>query len=181
MPPAATPNETLQSPMAWVHLKTAPPALSHSALWARRVSLGTPKDSLVPWPVGPGACLESTSSLDTYYDEQDKIDEVVEGVSIHHIVHDLHPAFQSDHLQPEQSRRDRLSWPSLWKGRQQNECPRQRSPSTWALHVFSLILLPRAPLGRHPHPQHAGEELRSRGIRTLVQCHIASKEWIVDF
>lgn len=98
MPPAATPNETLQSPVARVHLKTAPPALSHSALLARRVSLGTPKDSLVPWPVGPGACLESTSSLDTYYDEQDKIDEVVEGVSIHHKVHDVDPALQRDDL-----------------------------------------------------------------------------------
>ena len=143
MPPAATLNELLQSPVARVHLKTAPPALSHSALWARRVSLGTPKDSLVPWPVGPGACLESTSSLDTYYDEQDKIDEVVEGVSIHHIVHDLHPAFQSDHLQPEQSRRDRLRRPSLWKGRQQNECPRQRSPSAPGHYMCSLSYFSR--------------------------------------
>lgn len=35
----------------------------------------------------------------TYDNQQDEVDEVVEGMSIHHIVHDLHPALQSDHLQ----------------------------------------------------------------------------------
>jgi hypothetical protein len=35
----------------------------------------------------------------TYDDEQYKVDEVVEGVSIHYIVHDLYPAFQGDHLE----------------------------------------------------------------------------------
>lgn len=63
MPPAATPNELLQSPVARMHLKAAPPALSHSALWAWKVSLGTPKDSLVPWPVGPGACRRAPAPL----------------------------------------------------------------------------------------------------------------------
>ena len=144
-------------------------------------TLGTPKDSLVPWPMGPGACPESTSSLDTYYDKQDKIDEVVEGVSIHHVVHDLHPAFQSNHLQPEQSRRDRLRWQSLWKVRQQAVPQTEVPQCTGTLHVFSLILLPRAPLGRHPHLQYAGEELRFREVRTLVQYHTDSKEWIGDF
>lgn len=37
----------------------------------------------------------------TYNDEQDEIDEIVEGVSIHHKVHDVHPALQSDHLHAE--------------------------------------------------------------------------------
>lgn len=37
-------------------------------------------------------------TLNTYNDEEDEIDEVVEGVGIHDIVHDLHPAFQCDHL-----------------------------------------------------------------------------------
>ena len=34
----------------------------------------------------------------TYNDEEDEVDEVVEGVGIHDVVHDLHPALQSDHL-----------------------------------------------------------------------------------
>lgn len=34
----------------------------------------------------------------TYDDEEDEVDEVVEGVSIHHEIHDVHPAFQGDHL-----------------------------------------------------------------------------------
>lgn len=28
----------------------------------------------------------------TYNDEKDEVDEVVKGVGIHHIIHDLHPA-----------------------------------------------------------------------------------------
>ena len=35
----------------------------------------------------------------TYDDEEDEVDEVVEGMGVHHIVHDLHPALQGDHLQ----------------------------------------------------------------------------------
>lgn len=78
-----------------------------------RALQGHPGDSqrAPPPPWGPLAhgslsfCPESPSSPDTYYDKQDKIDEVVERVSIHHVVHDLHPAFQGDHLQAGQSRR----------------------------------------------------------------------------
>ena len=35
----------------------------------------------------------------THDDEEDEVDEVVEGVSVHHKVHDVHPALQSDHLE----------------------------------------------------------------------------------
>lgn len=38
----------------------------------------------------------------TYNNQQDEVDEVVEGMSIHHVVHDLHPALQSDHLSRKQ-------------------------------------------------------------------------------
>lgn len=41
---------------------------------------------------GEGACS-------TYNDEQNEVDEVVEGVSIHNIIHDLHPTLQSDDLE----------------------------------------------------------------------------------
>lgn len=34
----------------------------------------------------------------TYNNQQNEVDEVVEGMCIHHIVHDLHPPLQSDHL-----------------------------------------------------------------------------------
>lgn len=34
----------------------------------------------------------------TYNYQENEVDEVVEGMCIHHIVHDLHPALQSDHL-----------------------------------------------------------------------------------
>lgn len=34
----------------------------------------------------------------TYNDEQDEVNEVVKGVGVHYIIHDLHPALQSDHL-----------------------------------------------------------------------------------
>ncbi len=37
----------------------------------------------------------------TYNNQQNEVDEVVEGMSIHHVVHYLHPALQSDHLQSE--------------------------------------------------------------------------------
>ena len=40
----------------------------------------------------------SLCTCETYDDQQNEVDEVVEGMSIHHIVHDLHPALQSDHL-----------------------------------------------------------------------------------
>lgn len=35
----------------------------------------------------------------TYNYQQDKVDKVIEGMGIHHVVHDLHPPFQCDHLQ----------------------------------------------------------------------------------
>lgn len=35
----------------------------------------------------------------TYNYQQDKVDKIVEGMGIHHIIHDLHPPFQCDHLQ----------------------------------------------------------------------------------
>lgn len=37
--------------------------------------------------------------MSTYNDKQNEVDEVVEGVGIHDVVHDLHPTFQGDHLQ----------------------------------------------------------------------------------
>lgn len=37
--------------------------------------------------------------MSTYDDEQNEVDEVVEGVGVHDIVHDLHPTFQGDDLQ----------------------------------------------------------------------------------
>lgn len=37
--------------------------------------------------------------VSTYDDEQNEVDEVVEGVGVHDIIHDLHPTFQGDHLQ----------------------------------------------------------------------------------
>lgn len=36
--------------------------------------------------------------VNTYYNEKNKIDEVVEGVCIHHIVHDVYPTLQSNYL-----------------------------------------------------------------------------------
>lgn len=36
---------------------------------------------------------EGSERTVTYNDEQDEVDEVVERVSVHHVVHDLHPAF----------------------------------------------------------------------------------------
>lgn len=36
--------------------------------------------------------------MPTYDDEEYKIDEVVEGMRIHDVVHDFHPALQRDHL-----------------------------------------------------------------------------------
>ena len=96
-----------------------------------------------PLARGSWSLPESASSLDTYDDEQDEIDEVVERVSIHHVVHDLHPAFQSDHLRPEQSRRDRLRRPSLWKGRQRGKRPRQRSPRAPGHYTCSLSYFSR--------------------------------------
>lgn len=47
------------------------------------------------------------SFFDIYYDEQDKIDEVVEGVSIYYVVYDFYLVFQSDYLQLGQSREER--------------------------------------------------------------------------
>lgn len=35
----------------------------------------------------------------TYDDQQDEVDKIVEGVSVHDKVHDVHPAFQRDHLE----------------------------------------------------------------------------------
>lgn len=35
----------------------------------------------------------------TYNDQQDEVDKIVEGVSVHDEVHDVHPALQSDHLE----------------------------------------------------------------------------------
>lgn len=34
----------------------------------------------------------------THNDEQNEVDEVVEGVGIHDVVHNVHPALQCDHL-----------------------------------------------------------------------------------
>lgn len=36
--------------------------------------------------------------IKTYDDEEYEVDEVVEGMSVHDVVHDLHPALQRDHL-----------------------------------------------------------------------------------
>lgn len=36
--------------------------------------------------------------LNTYYNEEDEVDEVVEGMRIHDIVHDVYPTFQSNYL-----------------------------------------------------------------------------------
>lgn len=45
------------------------------------------------------ALHEKKMKASTYDDEQNEVDEVVEGVGIHDVVHDLHPTFQGDHLQ----------------------------------------------------------------------------------
>lgn len=37
--------------------------------------------------------------MSTHDDEQNEVDEVVEGVGVHDIIHDLHPALQGNHLQ----------------------------------------------------------------------------------
>lgn len=42
-------------------------------------------------------CIEST-----YNDQQNEVDEVVEGMCVHHVVHDLHPALQGDDLRLEE-------------------------------------------------------------------------------
>ncbi len=42
--------------------------------------------------------------IKTYNDEEYEVDEVVEGMSVHDVVHDLHPALQRDHLhKPDQT------------------------------------------------------------------------------
>lgn len=38
-------------------------------------------------------------SRDTYNNEQYKIYKIVEGVSVHDVVHDIYPSFQSDDLE----------------------------------------------------------------------------------
>lgn len=38
----------------------------------------------------------------TYNDQQNEVDEVVEGMCVHHVVHNLHPALQGDHLESEE-------------------------------------------------------------------------------
>lgn len=43
----------------------------------------------------------------SYYDQEDEVDEVVKGVCIHHKVHDVHPALQSDDLQGEEKIEER--------------------------------------------------------------------------
>lgn len=45
-----------------------------------------------------------SSGSSTYNDEKDEVDEIVEGVSIHYKVHDVHPALQRDHLKANQSK-----------------------------------------------------------------------------
>lgn len=42
-------------------------------------------------------CVDST-----YNDQQNEVDKVVEGMCIHHVVHDLHPALQGDDLPSEE-------------------------------------------------------------------------------
>lgn len=42
-------------------------------------------------------CVDST-----YNDQQNEVDEVVEGMCVHHVVHDLHPALQGDYLPSEE-------------------------------------------------------------------------------
>lgn len=44
-----------------------------------------------------------SSRSGTYDDEKDEVDEIVEGVSVHHKVHDVHPALQRDHLKANHS------------------------------------------------------------------------------
>ena len=48
----------------------------------------------------------------TYNYEQDKVDKIVEGMGVHHIVHDLHPPFQCDHLQRQTTRETGGKWTS---------------------------------------------------------------------
>lgn len=45
---------------------------------------------------------DSRHASRTYDDEEDEIDEVVEGVSVHDVVHDVHPTLQCDDLKPVQ-------------------------------------------------------------------------------
>lgn len=105
MLPATAPDASFQSPAAELHFKSCHPcSLSPSSSGSEEL----PGDPQRPRPcplVHESLSVPGEASFpDTYYDEQDKIDEVVEGVCIHHVVHDLHPAFQSDHLQPGRSR-----------------------------------------------------------------------------
>lgn len=42
----------------------------------------------------------------TYNNQQNEVDEVVEGVCVHYIVHDLHPPLQGDDLPSKQEDSD---------------------------------------------------------------------------
>lgn len=37
--------------------------------------------------------ISGRNAVCTYDDEEDEVDEVVKGVSVHDVVHDVHPAF----------------------------------------------------------------------------------------
>ena len=65
----------------------------------------------LPPPVFPGSPIPTGAGGITHDDEEDEVDEVVEGVSIHHKVHDVDPALQRDDL--ERVQRGRLSLGSL--------------------------------------------------------------------
>lgn len=159
--------------------KTAPRTLPPSCP-ALRGSLGTSKGPPrpVPWSTSPWSLRGEPSFPDTYYDEQDKIDEVVEGVSIHHVVHDLHPALQSDHLQPGQSREERQPETGRPQERQAAETASQTEvllcAGTLYTHAFSyfsqglgraatLILIIQV------------RKLRFREVRAFAQCHTAGR------
>lgn len=50
-------------------------------------------------------CLKSSDGLKaTYYNQENKVDKIVEGVCIHYKVHDVHPTLQSDDLKQDKKK-----------------------------------------------------------------------------
>lgn len=72
---------------------------------------GTSELRTSPLPtVSPRSPIPMRARGDTHDDEENEVDEVIEGMSIHHKVHDVDPALQCDDLRRQEREKADSGW-----------------------------------------------------------------------